>query len=60
MRSKVHISDILIALVSHYYNARNKLVHERTTADVSDRDICIYRGAAQSVLKTLFGLEFDL
>jgi hypothetical protein len=59
VRSKVQISDDLISLVNHYYNARNKLVHERTTADVSDRDIRIYRSAVQSVLKTLFDLDFD-
>jgi len=59
VRSKVQISDDLIALVNHYYNARNKLTHERTTADVSDRDIRIYRSAVQSVLKTLFDLDFD-
>jgi hypothetical protein len=55
VRSKVRISDDLIALVNHYYNVRNKLVHERTTADISDRD----RSAVQSVLKTLFELDFD-
>lgn len=59
VRSKVQISDDLIALVNHYYSARNKLTHERTTADVSDRDIRIYRTAVQSVLKTLFDLDFD-
>ncbi|MGH9697857.1 MAG: ATP-binding protein [Candidatus Acidiferrales bacterium] len=59
VRSKVHIPDDLIDIANHYYNARNKLIHERTTADVNDRDIHIYRSAVQSLLRLLFDLEFE-
>jgi len=59
VRAKVQIPDNLIDIANHYYNARNKLIHERTTADVSDRDIRIYRTTVQSLLRTLFDLEFE-
>ena len=42
-----------------YYNSlRNKLIHERATADVTDDDISIFRSLVEAILKTLFKLNF--
>lgn len=57
--SRVQISTDIISVASHYYEQRNKLVHERATVDVGDSDIDTYRAAVESVLRTLFGLEFE-
>ncbi|MGA8502935.1 MAG: hypothetical protein WB683_15385 [Candidatus Sulfotelmatobacter sp.] len=59
VRSKIAIPDDIIDIANHYYELRNKFIHERATVDVSDRDIGIYRTAVERVLNTLFNLEFD-
>jgi hypothetical protein len=59
VRSKITISDDIIDIANHYYELRNKLIHERATVDVTDRDIGIYRTAVERVLNTLFNLEFE-
>lgn len=59
VRSKIHISDQVIDLANHYYEMRNKLIHERTTADVRSDDIRKYRATVESVLHTLFDLNFE-
>ena len=51
--------DDIIDIANHYYELRNKFVHERATVDVGDRDIGIYRTAVERVLNTLFNLEFE-
>lgn len=45
--------------IRFYYNLRCKLVHERATVSVTDKEIHDYRGTVQSTLATLFGLKFD-
>jgi histidine kinase/DNA gyrase B/HSP90-like ATPase len=59
VRSKISFSDDIVQLANHYYDQRNKLIHERATVNVSDRDIRLYRTAVESVLGTLFNLEFE-
>jgi hypothetical protein len=48
----------LIETANHYYNLRNKLIHERATVDVLDSDIRNYRGTIERLLNSLFDLEF--
>ena len=42
----------------HYYGLRNKLIHERATAEVTDADVKTYRSTIEKVMKILFGLRF--
>ena len=55
---KVSISKGLLDKAKHYYELRNKLVHERATASITDTDIENYRETIEQVLATLFGLRF--
>lgn len=41
--------------VTYYYNMRCKLIHEKATVQISDKDIEIYRGLVESIIKKLFG-----
>jgi hypothetical protein len=59
VRAKISISNDLINLANHYYEMRNKLTHERATVDVSPDDIRKYRAVVESVLHTLFDLNFE-
>jgi hypothetical protein len=56
--NKVNITASVLARASHYYALRNKLIHERATVDVTDRDVRNYRQAVEHVLQVLFGLNF--
>jgi TnpA family transposase len=47
-----------ISIIEHYYMLRNKLIHERATVGVTDRDIAIYGELVQSVINKLFSLKF--
>jgi hypothetical protein len=57
--SKIRISTDTINLANHYYEQRNKLIHERATVNVGDSDIRIYRRVVESILGTLFNLQFE-
>jgi hypothetical protein len=59
VRAKIQIPDQLINLANHYYEMRNKLTHERATVDVRPDDIRKYRAVVESVLHTLFDLNFE-
>jgi hypothetical protein len=48
----------ILAKARHYYNIRNKLIHERATVGITDADVESYRSTIQSVLKILFKLKF--
>jgi len=37
--SKVTLPQTLLTKVSHYYDLRNNLTHQRATVEVSDRDV---------------------
>jgi hypothetical protein len=47
-----------VAKINHYYKLRNKMIHERATAIVTDEDIDIYSETVQYVLTQLFKLQF--
>jgi hypothetical protein len=57
--SKISISPEIIKFASHYYDLRNKMIHERATFDVRDEDVRRYRATVESLLHTLFDLEFE-
>lgn len=57
--SRITLPADIVKIASHYYEQRNKLIHERATVSVGDSDIRIYRKAVESVLRTLFNLEFE-
>jgi hypothetical protein len=59
VRTKIPLSSELINLANHYYEMRNKLTHERATVDVRPDDIRKYRAVVESVLHTLFDLNFE-
>jgi hypothetical protein len=54
----ITLSQTLLGKVSHYYNLRNKLVHERATVGITDAQVADYTKTVEQVLKKLFGLKF--
>jgi len=55
---KVHIDATKLNKIKHYYHLRNKLIHEKATVDITERDVTIYTLTIQNILKTLFGFSF--
>lgn len=53
-----NFSPTLLSKVQHFYNLRNKLVHERATVGITDAQIVDYTGTIEKVLTILFGLKF--
>jgi len=54
----VTIPAPLLAQARHYYNIRNKLIHERAPVGITDADVESYRTTVQKVLRILFKLKF--
>jgi len=52
------ISDADWDKVRHYYDRRNKLVHERATLQITDLELSDYRDVVQRILGELFDLTF--
>lgn len=44
--------------IGHYSDMRNKLIHQRATAGVSDRDLEDFRSVVETVLRKLYKLKF--
>lgn len=44
--------------IGHYSDMRNKLIHQRATAGVSDAELADFRGVVEGVLKKLYKLKF--
>jgi len=59
IKAKVKIPEDLLSKCQHYYSLRNKLVHERATADVTPSDVDNYRDTICCILKILFGLKCE-
>jgi len=55
---KVALPKPLLTKAQHFYNIRNKLVHERATVEPTDTDVDTYRSTIEKILTTLFGLRF--
>jgi len=58
IQSKVSIPKVTWDKAAHYYELRNKLIHERATLDISPSDVASYRATVEQVLKLLFGMRF--
>jgi hypothetical protein len=48
----------VLSKINHYYGLRNKLVHERATVLITDRQVDDYRNTVEAVLRALFDLRF--
>ena len=58
VKAHVKFSDSQLAKVQHFYNLRNKLVHERATVGITDGQVDDYRKTIENILKRLFKLKF--
>jgi hypothetical protein len=54
------LTPAMVMKAEFYYGLHNKLIHERTTVPISDREIDDYRQLVEGVLKLLFGLSFPV
>ena len=54
----VALPQKLLVKVSHYYDLRNNLIHQRATVRISDAEVDDYRLVIETVLKKLFHLKF--
>lgn len=57
--AKINIPQKLLDKAQHYYELRNKFIHERATAEITDKDVAVYQDTVQKVLKILFDLDFE-
>lgn len=55
--AKVQIPKILLDKAKHYYELRNKLIHERATVGIADSDIENYSNTTREILRLLFDLD---
>lgn len=58
VKNKVNLPQKLVAKATHYYEMRNKLIHERATVGITDKDVAIYRDTIEQILTRLFDLNF--
>lgn len=54
----VSLTPTILGKIAHYYGLRNKLIHERTTAAVTDKDVADYQNVVEKVLIALFKMKF--
>lgn len=54
---KVNIPKKLLDKAKHYYDLRNKLIHERATVGITDSDVENYDNTIREILQILFGLD---
>jgi len=52
------ITPTMATQADFFYGLRNKLIHERTTIPINDRQVADYRKLVESVLRVLFNLRF--
>ncbi|MDI1336358.1 MAG: ATP-binding protein [Lacunisphaera sp.] len=55
---KMPLQSGLLERARHYYDVRNKLIHERATVGIPQEDIDNYRQVIEAILTELFGLQF--
>lgn len=55
---QVKIDSTLLEKAKHYYELRNKLIHERATVSITDTDVDNYRETIELILNKLFNLNF--
>ena len=54
----VTLVDHVSGKIAHYYGLLYKLIHERTTAAVTDKDVADYQNVVEKVLTALFKMKF--
>ena len=54
----VTLAPTILGKIAHYYGLRNKLIHERTTAAVTDKDVADYQNVVEKILTALFKMKF--
>jgi hypothetical protein len=54
----LNLTPAVLGKISHYYQLRNSLIHERATQQITDTQIEDYRRLIEKVLTKLFGLKF--
>jgi anti-sigma regulatory factor (Ser/Thr protein kinase) len=57
VKQKVDIPQNVLRRVKHFYQLRNKLIHERATVGIADSDISNFRQAINECLSILFDIE---
>ncbi|WP_411818156.1 ATP-binding protein [Hyphococcus sp. DH-69] len=55
---QISLPKSLTDKADHYYQIRNKLIHERATVGITDREVEDYRKVVVKILKLLFDLRF--
>lgn len=58
VKKHTHLTTKTWAKIRFFYDLRSKLIHERATASVSDRQIEDYGRTVKQILAELFGLQF--
>jgi hypothetical protein len=56
--SAMPLEATLLERARHYYNVRNKLIHERATVGIATEDVNNYRRVIETILLHLFDLKF--
>ena len=59
VKTHVKIDDVLWQKARHYYDRRNKLIHERATIQITDGELEDYRDVVEAILSKLFKLDFS-
>lgn len=54
----VTLTPVILGKIGHYYGLRNKLIHERTTAAITDKEVADYQTVVEDVLRALFKVRF--
>lgn len=54
----VKLTKTQLSKISHYYGLRNKLIHERASVGITERQVDDYRHIVEQVLSQLFGAKF--
>ena len=57
VKQKIDFDPNLLTRIKHFYQLRNKLIHERATVDVTNNDITNFRKAIDETLRLLFDLD---
>ena len=58
VQQEVTLDKVTLRKIRHYYEKRNRLIHEEATQDVTPEDITNYEETVQQVLGLLFNLQF--
>jgi hypothetical protein len=60
VQAHINFPTKLLSKVSHYYEIRNNLVHQRATVLITDEQVEDYKKTIERVLNKLFGVKFPV